>query len=102
MGAFKPVAVLEKRKLRNANSVNKYMLWNLQVFCKEILFLLVAFKFFPKAIRKEKTYFNAAFLTTTTLKEHVTVTRRKILLSSECFVTSHRIRYLNCWNQESE
>lgn len=92
MGAFKPVAILEKRKLRNANSVNKYMLWNLQVFCKEILFLLVAFKLFPKAIRKQKIYFSAAFLTTTTLKVHVTVTRQKTLLFSECCVTSHRIR----------
>lgn len=102
MGAFKPVAILQKRKLRNANSVNKFTLRNLQVFCKESFFLLVAFKLFPKAIRKEKIYFNAAFITATTLKVHVTVTRRKILLSSECCVASHRIRYLNCWNQESE
>ena len=65
---------------------------------RKLFFLLVAFKLFPKATRKQKIYFNGAFLTTTTLKVHITVTRWKILLSSsECCVISQRLRYLNCW-----
>lgn len=37
---------------------------------KAIFFLLVAFKLFAKAIRKEKMYFNAAFLTILKIDYH--------------------------------